>query len=150
MWTTYSICALLERIWAEHRETIQTIADAPSHSSEIPSSAPPATLVEIVAVLERALAYAHTGNAKVLSTKVMGPLWLVRSLLRQGLPTLAPQLLLGHSQTYTVSIALGKWPKHDITGVPFTSSGRAQILTYGQPHYDVSFLSIFWRLLVRR
>jgi len=45
-------------------------------------------LLEFLAALERTEAYAHTGNAKVLSNAVMKPLFITRSLLEHGMPTI--------------------------------------------------------------
>src|ERR1700684_4192268 len=84
-WTTYPITSLLERIWEHFLPII------------IKGGKPTPQVVELCSVLERALAYAHTGNAKVIATSLMRPLWLVKSLLEQGLPTFAPSVRFPHA-----------------------------------------------------
>lgn len=106
---------------------------------------PPVELVELVALLERTLAYAHTGNAKVLSRGLMRRLWLLTSLLEQGLPVLAPEVKIHLGSTYPVSLYLKYWPTNE-NGIPLCASTKVQELTYGEQHYQVSFNSLFFIL----
>lgn len=95
-------------------------------------------MIEICAMLERALAYAHTGNAKVLSSSLMKPFWLVRSLLQQGWPTMAPTVRLVATTTIPVSVSPADWPIVTRSNLPAIASKRAQILNYGLDHFEVS------------
>ncbi|KAG1823912.1 uncharacterized protein BJ212DRAFT_1327078 [Suillus subaureus] len=104
-WTTYPITSLLERIW-EHF---------------LP-------FVELCSVLERALAYAHTGNSKVIATSLMRPLWLVKSLLEQGLPTFAPSVRFSHTPCVPVAISPSEWPT--LTN-----------MNYGNDHFEACIVS---------
>lgn len=97
---------------------------------------PQPDLVEMVAVLERVLAYAHTGNAKVLSRGLMGPMWLVTSLIEHGLPTLAPGIYLAANSPLPIQLPLSGWP--EVNNKPGSASQRALVLTYGASLYGVT------------
>ncbi|TFK59308.1 hypothetical protein BDN72DRAFT_865263, partial [Pluteus cervinus] len=122
-WMTFPITSLLERVWKGYR------ASAPGHR-------PAPEVVELTAVLERTLAYAHTGNAKVLSTRLMAPLWILTSLLEQGLPVLDPNHVRFHfGGEYPLSYPLNRWPL--LPGYqPVSASRRVQELTYGNLHFQ--------------
>jgi hypothetical protein len=68
-WTTYGITSLLESIWKHS-----------THLTE-PDKKANGYVLELCSALECTLNYMHTRNAKVLSTGLMKPLWLVNSLL---------------------------------------------------------------------
>ncbi|KAG2365886.1 hypothetical protein BDR07DRAFT_1373987 [Suillus spraguei] len=123
-WTTYPITSLLERIW-EHFLPVITKGGKPAPQ-----------VVEICSVLERALAYAHTGNAKVIATSLMRPLWLVKSLLEQGLPTFAPSVRFSNAPCIPVAISPADWPTITNMNVPAIASKRSQMLTYGNDHFE--------------
>ncbi|KAG2029044.1 hypothetical protein BDR03DRAFT_1018980 [Suillus americanus] len=128
-WTTYPITSLLERIW-EHFLPVLTKGGKPAPQ-----------VVELCSVLERALAYAHTGNSKVIATSLMRPLWLVKSLLEQGLPTFAPSVRFSHTPCVPVAISPSEWPTLTNMNVPAIASKRSQILTYGNDHFEACIVS---------
>ncbi|KAG0697442.1 hypothetical protein DFH29DRAFT_1003759 [Suillus ampliporus] len=74
-WMTFGITSLLDRIW-EHQYPLLKLKKKPSPQ-----------MIEICAMLERALAYAHTGNAK------------------QGWPTIASTLRLVTTITIPVTVS---------------------------------------------
>ncbi|KAG1811023.1 hypothetical protein EV424DRAFT_1542652 [Suillus variegatus] len=123
-WTTYPITSLLERMW-EH--FLPVIAKGGKPTPQV---------VELCSVLERALAYAHTGNAKVIATSLMRPLWLVKSLLEQGLPTFAPSVRFPHAPCVPVAISSADWPTLTNMNAPAIASKRSQMLTYGNDHFE--------------
>jgi hypothetical protein len=123
---TFGITSLLEKIWA-HQKPLLAKGRKPSPQ-----------MIEICAMLERTLAYAHTGNAKVLSSGVMKPFWIYRSLLEQGLPTLSPSVRVVVSTTLPIAVSAGDWPTVNNLKVPATASKRTQILTFSLEHYEVS------------
>jgi hypothetical protein len=127
-WTTYGITSLLESIW--------------KHSTDLtePDKKANGYVLELCSALERTLNYMHTGNAKVLSTGLMKPLWLVNSLLQDGMPALWKDIVNVFIDTH-IHIEESLWPVHPNTGLPYGSSARAQVLTYGQHHYDVSYFT---------
>ncbi|KAG2358122.1 hypothetical protein BDR07DRAFT_1489883 [Suillus spraguei] len=104
-WTPFGITSLLERIWKHQHPWLK------HNLKQMPE------IIELCSVLERTLAYAHMGNAKVIATSLMRPFWLVQSLLQQGLPTLSTKIQISSSSLTT----------------PIT---RSQILTYGQNHFE--------------
>jgi hypothetical protein len=90
-------------------------------------------------MLERTLNYAHTGNAKVLCTKLMDRSWLSLGLLNDGFPSIS-DAFIAHGALTTGSLILrcANWPVDSTTRTPLTSSRRSQQLTYGNAHYEVN------------
>ncbi|KAG2029472.1 hypothetical protein BDR03DRAFT_987731 [Suillus americanus] len=123
-WTAFGITSLLERLWAYQLPIIEA-GNKPRHEA-----------VELCSVLERTLAYAHTGNARVLATRLMRPLWLVQSLLEQGLPTFAPSIRTTTAINNPIAISASDWPTSDNLNVPAIASKRSQVLTYGSDHFE--------------
>ncbi|KAG1769738.1 hypothetical protein EV702DRAFT_1049616 [Suillus placidus] len=123
-WTTYPITSLLERIWDYFRPLMDK-GDKPTPE-----------VIELCSVLERALAYAHTGNAKVIATSLMRPLWLVQSLLEHGLPTFSPSVRFAPAPSIPVAISPADWPTLTNMKIPAIASKRSQILTYGNDHFE--------------
>ncbi|KAH7920877.1 hypothetical protein BV22DRAFT_1179673 [Leucogyrophana mollusca] len=125
LWTTYSICALLEGLW-EQAELLMN-----------QGKAPPPHMVELCAALERALTFAHTGNAKVLATGLMRPMWLVPSIIEDGLPSLAPNISVSVLPGLPcISLRLKDWPVLTSHHVPAVASKCSQVRNYGQSHFD--------------
>ncbi|KAG2130918.1 hypothetical protein DEU56DRAFT_914676 [Suillus clintonianus] len=118
-WTTFGITSLLERLWA-HQLPILEAGNKPRHE-----------VVELCSVLERALAYAHTGNARVIASKLMRPLWLVQSLFEQGLPTFSPSVRMTTSITNPIAISSADWPTSDNLNVPAIASKHSQAYKAG-------------------
>ncbi|KAG2045632.1 hypothetical protein BDR06DRAFT_1015455, partial [Suillus hirtellus] len=123
-WTTFGLTSLLERLWAYQLPLLEA-GNKPRHEA-----------VELCSVLERALAYAHTGNARVLASKLMRPLWLIQSLLEQGLPTFAPSVRTTTTINNPITISAADWPTSDNLNVPAIASKRTQVLTYGNDHFE--------------
>jgi hypothetical protein len=95
-------------------------------------------LVELSAVLERALNYMHTSNAKVLATTVMRPLWISQALVQHGLPALSPIIRTGTTMTDPITVAAPDWPVNPANLHPFSAANRSQVYTYGQQLATVS------------
>ncbi|TFK59557.1 hypothetical protein BDN72DRAFT_905733 [Pluteus cervinus] len=120
-WMTYGICVVIERIWKRW-------------AFQLPLGVrPDPDLVELVAVLERTLAYAHTGNTKVLASSLMRPMWLVISLFKQGLPVFAPAIQFTER---FIHVPLGAWP-HGDDGMPASASMRAQVFNFEDQQFEV-------------
>ncbi|KAG1849455.1 hypothetical protein DFJ58DRAFT_729535 [Suillus subalutaceus] len=128
-WTTYPITSLLECIW-EHFLPVLTKGGEPAPQ-----------VIELCSILECTLAYAHTGNSKVIATSLMRPLWLVKSLLEQGLPTFTPSVQFSHTPCVPVAISPSEWPTLTNMNVPTITSKRSQILTYGNDHFEACIVS---------
>ncbi|KAI9429358.1 hypothetical protein H4582DRAFT_2150251 [Lactarius indigo] len=75
-WVSYPITLLIKSIYDVERKRIRK-GLTPCHMH-----------VELVAALERALCFCHTGNAAVLATSLMGPLGLSKGALKDGFPML--------------------------------------------------------------
>ncbi|KAG2353802.1 hypothetical protein BDR07DRAFT_1495656 [Suillus spraguei] len=103
----------------------RTLVGSPAASLEA-AKKPRHETVELCSVLERTLAYAHTGNARVLATRLMRPLWLVQSLLEQGLPTFAPCIRTTTAINNPIAISAVDWPTLDNLNVPAIASKRSQ------------------------
>ncbi|KAG1803891.1 uncharacterized protein HD556DRAFT_1303877 [Suillus plorans] len=109
-WTTYPITSLLERIWDHFSPLVERgVKPAPQ-------------AIELCSVLERALAYAHTGDTK--------------SLLEHGLPTFSPSVRFAAPPSIPVAISPADWPMLTSMKVLAIASKRSQILTYGNDHFE--------------
>ena len=88
-------------------------------------------------MLERTHNYAHTGNARVVATSLMNPLFVGMALIKHGMPTFSDILKMGETSTDVPYILDKNWPRHALTKQPRFASKRAQILTYGNDHWEV-------------
>ena len=123
-WATYGVTSLIERIYEQNIR--------PSIGKEVP---PSPYWVEIMAVLERVLNYAHTGNARVLSRALLGPMWPYYSLPDTGFPAFSRLLTITPD---AAQVNVVNWPRDEDTKVPATASSRSALLTYGKALADVS------------
>src|ERR1700722_16641045 len=89
LWTTYGLVSLLEELWAGQISAIHKRAQISPY------------VIEVVSMLERALAMAFTGDARVITKDLMGPFGLKRSLLEHGLPSIIKILNFDKSITST-------------------------------------------------
>ncbi|KAH9913183.1 uncharacterized protein B0H18DRAFT_1126502 [Fomitopsis serialis] len=138
-WTTYGVTCVLEKIWDLNKDKVENVVNNPAadHKDE---DLPPVSDIEIMALWERILAYAHTGNAKVLSPALMRRTLLLISLLSQGLPTVDPQVMsVTPNRATAVFIRPEHWPMKADSKEPANASKRAQTLTYGQAHFEMVF-----------
>jgi hypothetical protein len=126
-WVTYPIRAILTIAW----EGIQNSKDTPS----------PYT-VETIAALERTLAYAYTGSAKVISRAVMEPLFLSRGLLETGFPTLNQAIIAVRIENIThvprLAVAAQSWPMATAYKGPAMCSNAAQKMYFSNMMVNVS------------
>jgi hypothetical protein len=125
-WNTNGITVLLKKLWFQSLPMIEKgiIIDP--------------LWVELCGVLERALNYMHTGNAKVLATTVMRPLWISQALVQHGLPALSPIIRPGTSMTDAITVLAPDWPTNPANLQPYSAANRAQIYTYGPRLASVS------------
>jgi hypothetical protein len=122
-WTSYPLTCLLELVWQSAQSALQA------------KKRPKTTAVELCACLERALNYMHTGNAAVITTSLMNPLWIGPSVVQDGLPSLNSVLI--PAQSTTCIVIDYNWP-HNGKGQPRTASKASQIRNYGEGHFNVS------------
>ena len=122
-WTTYPLTCLLEHIWRIGNEALEA------------KTYPRPVLVELCASVERALNYMHTGNAAVIATSLMNPLWLGLSVVQDGLACVNMRLV--PSFTRSVVINDQEWP-YNKARQPKSASKGSQLRNYGQEHYNVS------------
>jgi hypothetical protein len=102
--------------------------------NEIPVS--PYTL-EVTGLLERTLAFAYTGDARVITKDLMEPFGLKRSLIEHGLPCILKSLNFNKAISQLFAHNATMWPLTRKTKEPAVSSKRAQMLTYGEDHFLV-------------
>ncbi|KAI6035841.1 hypothetical protein EDC04DRAFT_2897621 [Pisolithus marmoratus] len=122
---TYPVTALIEMIWAKHKQDLQDKRNID------------ACMVEVMSMLEQTLNFAHMGNAAVLSTRLMDRAWLLLGLLSDGFPALSDTFIAhGALSMGQVTVRRHEWPVEAETQRPMTSSKRAQQLTYGEAHYE--------------
>ncbi|KAH9828613.1 uncharacterized protein C8Q71DRAFT_912237 [Rhodofomes roseus] len=117
-WMTFPVRVVLEKMYTS------MVADLQQGRKQ------PALQIELLAMMERTLAYAHTGNAAVISG-CMGPLWLKRSLLELGFPCLHPSMRLDVDNDFPLSISVTAWPCRPSDMTPLLASSRAFQLTWG-------------------
>jgi hypothetical protein len=96
-------------------------------------------VIEVVSALERALAMAYTGDARVIVKDLMVPLGLKQSLLELGLPSITRLIKFDLDPTQSLAHNRRDWPLTQ-RQEPAVASMRAQTLTYGKDHYLVSVL----------
>ncbi len=94
--------------------------------------------IEVVAMLERSLAMAYTGDARVITKDLMGPFGLKRSLLELGLPSITKLLTFDKNISQDFAHHPANWPLNK-SNEPAVASRHAQTLTYGEDHWMVSF-----------
>ena len=129
-------------------QTVGRIRSGPSQSST--ASAKPKMLwakrlretpapqyLELMAVAERALNFAHTGAARVLVRGLMTKLWTGSALVDGYLPMFSPALQFVGSRMTEPAFPLSVWPTHPKSGKPLVASKRTQELTYGNAHFLV-------------
>lgn len=114
-----------------------TVAPALEHLR----NTPPPQYVELIAMAERCLNFAHTGAAKVLTRGLMGQTWPSRALVDGYLPMFWEGLKFHGTSSTEPAILLTQWPLDAKTKKPYVASKRAQELTYGSAHFLVSLLS---------
>ncbi|KAF8326750.1 hypothetical protein F5887DRAFT_1084263 [Amanita rubescens] len=127
-WVTFPLVSLIETIYSQC--TVDMDATPPSF--------PDPCLVELCSVAERALNYMHTGNAAVISTTVMNPLWVGNAVVHDGLPCLNRNIISLHANSQ-VSVMKERWPYHQARMQPKTSSSAAQIFAYDLGHFNGFF-----------
>jgi hypothetical protein len=133
VWNTYPLTTFLEEIWKEGLGDLQA------------KKAPRTALVELCSAAERALNFMHTGNAAVIATGVMNPLWIGRAIVQDGLPCINPKIAQP-IKGKIIRIMADQWPFDENKHIPKTASKRAQRITYGDGHFNVSFSSVTSRI----
>lgn len=134
-WTTFPLTTLLKQIFEQQRAEI------------IAGRSPDPVLVDLCSVIERGINYMHTGNAAVIATSVMNPLWIGQALIQDGIPCLNPKVVNTLMATY-ITICHEHWPYDETFNLPKCSSRKAQVTTYGEAHYNVSHILLSYHLHV--
>lgn len=127
LWVTYGWCSLLDIIGEQ--EFLRIAKGEPVS---------PYTL-ELTSAIERTVTYASTGNAKVLSSAVMKPLFITRGIIEHGMPTIVKgiyQLPLRGVTPFTVN--KHAWPLTANRRGPAICSKMSHILNYDEDQYIVS------------
>lgn len=95
--------------------------------------------VDLVALVERAINFCHTGAARVLSTASGNPLWFTRSILDGHMPMFSRSALSFVSRQGAIipELPITAWPTHKRTGQPIHAAERALMLTYGNDLFQV-------------
>lgn len=128
LWVTYGVTTALERMWKQHG------TDATMGHNVSPYA------IEVCCALERTLAYAYTCNAKVLSKGLLDPLFLSRSLLDYGLPTINTRIVKILSASHNnIIISEKEWPSN--AAGPLTCSKGSHHMRYGPDSWMVSAVS---------
>ncbi|KAG2030241.1 hypothetical protein BDR03DRAFT_1017336 [Suillus americanus] len=124
-WATFPLTALLETIWEMHSNTL------------VDGAVIDPCVIEFTSMIERALNFSHTGNARVLSRRLMDRAWISLSIIHDGLPSISDTFVAyGSLKTGKLVIRQESWPVDQETWRPLTSSRRTQELTYSKEHYE--------------
>lgn len=165
-WVTFPITTLMEAVWVHKLKTpveqcknlaeLQRVEDRSStrtgtkssaaktpRSTRMPwlsrlANAPSPQYVELIAVLERAYNFAHTGAAKVIVRGLMNRLWIGRAIVDGLMPFFLPALKFIGPDLLQPELSMSVWPIDKKTNRPLVASKRAQELTYGSQHFMVS------------
>ena len=104
----------------------------------IEESKPPSYFAtEIIAMLERALNFAHTGNTRVLSRRLMDHFWLSMGIVYDGVPSISPSLGISTESNQLVNVNADLWPIDKQTNRPLTCSLAAIKFAYSEAHAQV-------------
>jgi hypothetical protein len=126
-WVAYPVSLLIDAIYRIEMKTIsKNIKPCPFR-------------LELLASLERMLAFCHMGNTAVLATRLMNPLGLSRAAVKDGFPMLLKlfsQPTVASAMTHGLVIDPGNWPC-DKDGYPAIASKGAQVHTYSINHFMV-------------
>ncbi|KAI6038238.1 hypothetical protein EDC04DRAFT_3090907 [Pisolithus marmoratus] len=115
----------MEMIWAKHKQDLE---DKRSIDT---------CMIKVMSMLERTLNFTHTGNAVVLSTRLMDQAWLLLGLLSDRFPALSDMFIAHRALSMgQVTVRQHEWPVEAETWQPMTSLKQAQQLTYGEAHYE--------------
>ena len=60
-------------------------------------------------MLERALNFAHTGNTRVLSRRLMDHFWLSMGIVYDGVPSISPSLGISTESNQLVNVNADLW-----------------------------------------
>ena len=102
-----------------------------------PRARPSPIYVEMVAIVERLLNFAHTGNPKVIPSTLMGILTISRALLEHGFPWISKKLMI-YDTNYKPRVEVQNWPVSPGTKKPLSGVQRSIELTYGRNVFMVS------------
>ncbi|KAI1781578.1 hypothetical protein LXA43DRAFT_908377, partial [Ganoderma leucocontextum] len=147
LWTAYPVTVLLEEVWNRHIHPVLAKRNAPHANNPIANNprsrrAPPMDRLalvpkpewlELLAILERCICFAHTGNAPALAYALMKRTYTSRALLEGYLPMFWDGLEIPDHAPLLPKLLLHKWPIDNLKD-PLLASKRAQSLTYGSAH----------------
>jgi hypothetical protein len=129
LWTTFGVVSALEKIWGLQKPLVMKKEQISNYT------------IEIVSMLERTLAMAYTGDARVITQALMGKFGLKQSLLKLGLPSVIRLVDFKNDISHAFVNNPANWPL-TATHEPAMASKRVQMLTYGYEHYLVSLCQL--------
>jgi hypothetical protein len=128
IWNTWPICQLIERLWKAQLHLMAPGSKTPVSAFD----------VETMSMFERALNVGHVGGLQPIATGLMNPCHVGLALVETGFPTFFKELVIPISPEEPPYILKTNWPRHFRNRTPMVASRRAQQLTYGDKHYEVS------------
>ncbi|EKM74525.1 hypothetical protein AGABI1DRAFT_133148 [Agaricus bisporus var. burnettii JB137-S8] len=135
-WTTYPLACLLDCVF--------TVAEPLYPSNKFKH----ALMVELCSVIERALNYMHTGNAAVIATSVMAPLWIGKALITDGLPCFYPECVAFNGGSFEISPEY--WPFASESTRPLSSSKSTQLFRFEKKHFNGFYAHLAMGILLER
>jgi len=128
-WTSFGITSMLQKFW-----------DAELHRRKHnPTKYPNPFNIEVVSMLERALAFNTTGNAKCIHRGTMFPSFIGKGIVDRGHPAIHRDLLARSEGDTSYTVHLEYWPtvKHGGYTQPLLSSRNGLIFHYSIASYLV-------------
>ncbi|KAF7782914.1 hypothetical protein Agabi119p4_2290 [Agaricus bisporus var. burnettii] len=136
-WTTYPLTALLDHIFTEAEEVYAK--DKFRHT----------LLVEVCSVVERGLNYMHTGNAAVIASSVMSPLWIGKALVTDGFPCFNTDIVRIHNGK-RLTVSAPNWPMAADSARPLSSSRATQLFRYDKRHFNAFYAHLAMGIVVAK
>jgi hypothetical protein len=137
LWTTQGLTLMLESAVEHFKQPVLSTQGSRTSDQQSLSYQERFYYLQLIAVLERTLAYAYTGSPRVLHKSSMEPLWILSSLRDNSYPVFNPDIINTRVGNSRFALAFEKWPVNR-DGYAVLPAERAATLTYGATYAEVS------------
>jgi hypothetical protein len=131
---------LLDIACAPQAAALETIYEQNKRNQALPAylgRPTPPLLVEVAAMLEREIAYMHTGSARMLTSHLMDRTYVTLNIAKNGYPMHFDGIEFTPTR---INVRESRWPRErDGTNVPLMPSRRSAELSYSSALALVSF-----------
>jgi hypothetical protein len=132
LWTTHGVCSVLESVIASFKHEVDGMKQ-----TKLVKSQRAFYYLQLMATLERVLAYAYTGAPQVLHMSSMTPLWTLFALRDTSFPMFKKDIVEMRGENGKMRLHFRKWPvtKDGYASLP---ANRAAVVTYNATYAEVS------------